>query len=213
MKIKTYLFRLFIGLTAFFFSIGVFAFGRYLFTAAPPAAVAAPPVYMGQSELSKYHDFMKAEPIVEEPTAEEKAAEKEAAAKFDAEGSYYFNSDAPKGFEDFENFTVNNKDYSSEDEEEYGKLIAPQGFVQAKNEFNFKRISIGDAQIQFETESVKGITYTFTGHFIETGNFNYLDAEKAAKVLEGRLVKKRRGVKIAETDAGFRWILEMSCGC
>ena len=209
MKIKNQLFRLSVALTAFFFSIGIFAAGRYLLNAAPKAVEPSPIADMEQPELGKYHDFTLPEPPDALPTDEEKAA----MAKFDAEGSYYFKGDAPRGFEDFENFTVNNKDYSSEDEAEYGKLIAPQGFVQTKKEFNFKSISIGDAQIQFETVAVKGISYTFTGHFTETGNFNYLEAEKAAAVLEGRLVKKRGAVKIAESGAVFGWDSNMSCGC
>lgn len=212
MKTKIYLFRLTVGLTAFFMSIGIFAVGRYFRTAAPP--IELPPtttVYMEPPAANNYHDFASAEPFVGVPDDSETEA---AAAKFDAEGLYYFaDGNAPKGFEDFENFTISNKDYAAENEEDYGKSIAPEGIVQTKKEYKLARISIGDAQIQFETESLKGITYSFTGHFTETRNFEYLESEQTDKVLEGRLVKKRQGVKIAESDVSLGWTSNMSCGC
>ena len=212
MKTKIYLFRLTIGLTAFFMSIGIFAVGRYFLTAAPPTELPPPPTVSVEppAAANNYHDFTSAEPFVGMPDDSEKEA---AAAKFDAEGSYYFNGDAPKGFEDFENFTISNKDYAAANEDDYGKLIAPEGIVQTKKEYKLARISIGDAQIQFETESLKGITYSFTGHFTETRSFEYLESEQTGKVLEGRLVKKRRGVKIVESDVSFGWTSELSCGC
>ncbi|MDQ2747332.1 MAG: hypothetical protein M3T96_08740 [Acidobacteriota bacterium] len=213
MKTKIYLFRLTIGLTAFFMSIGIFAVGRYFLTVAPPTELPpVPTVFMEPpAAANNYHDFASAEPFVGVPDDSETEA---AAAKFDAEGSYYFtNEDAPKGFEYFENFTITNKDYAAENEDDYGKLIAPEGIVQTKKEYKLARISIGDAQIQFETESLKGVTYSFTGHFTETRNFEYLESEQLSKVLEGRLVKKRKGVKIAESGVSFGWTSNLSCGC
>ena len=211
MKTKIYLFRLTVSLTAFLFSLGVFAIWTYCRTAALPP----PPItYMTQPDLKDFHDFSAATPVAEKPDSSISETKKDdETTKFDAEGFYYIAGEIPKGFEDFENFNVINKNYESEDESEYGKLIAPKGAVQTNKEFRFSRISIGGGQIQFETERVKGISYSFSGRFIEMRNFIYLEAEAVEKVLEGRLIKKRNGVKIIERDVKFGWYLEPGCGC
>jgi len=210
MKTKIYLFRIVAGVLAFLFSLGIFTVWQsFQITAAPtpPSAVSE----YDSVNLRETYPMMSFETVDEPPMP--KTLKDEAETKFDAEGYYYISGDVPKGFEDFENFNVTNKNYKSEDEAEYGKLIAPEGYVQTKKEFKFRKISIGNGQIQFETERIKGISYTFSGQFTETRNFIYLESEAVEKVLEGNLIKKRSGKKIAETQAAFGWFIELSCGC
>ena len=210
MKTKIHLFRIAAGVLAFLFSLGIFTVWRYFQTT---AAAPAPPiiVQIDSEKLRETYPLMPSETGDEPPVTE--LPKDEAGTQFDAEGYYYISGDAPKGFEDFVNFNVANKDYKTENEAEYGKLIAPEGYVEADKELKFRKISIGSGQIQFETERIKGISYTFSGQFTETRNFVYLESEAVEKVLEGRLIKKRSGKKIAETQAAFGWFIELSCGC
>ncbi|MCY7374798.1 MAG: hypothetical protein LH472_02350 [Pyrinomonadaceae bacterium] len=208
MKTKIYLFRLTVGLTAFLFSLGVFAIWKYRRTAAPPQAEIIQP------DLKNFHDFTSAATIEEKPDCSNADVKKDdEAAKFDAEGFYYIADKTPKGFENFEHFNITNKNYRTENEDEYGKPIAPGGFVLTKKEFKFTKISIGGEQIQFETERLKGISYSFTGRFIETRNFVYLEPEETEKVVEGKFIKRRNGVKIAESEVKLGWFAELGCGC
>ncbi len=211
MKTKFYLFRSVAGSLAFLFSLGIYTIWRSFQTT---AAAPTPPPAISECESEKLRETY---PIMPSETKAEPAmpetARDEAETKFDAEGSYYMSDDAPKGFEDFVNFYIINKDYKTEDETEYGKPVAPEGYVQTEKEFRFNKISIGSEQIQFETERVRGISYAFSGRFTETRNFVYLEAGAVEKVLEGRLIKKRGGKKIAETQVNFGWTIESSCGC
>jgi hypothetical protein len=212
MKTKFYLFRIVAGSLAFLFSLGIYTVWQSFQTTAAPT----PPPAMAETDLKKLSEtypmlLLPSEITV--ATAITENVEDEAESPFDAEGYYYIAGELPKGFKDFESFNVRNKNYESEDESEYGKLIAPQGSVDTGKEFNFRKISIGNDQIQFETESVKGIIYSFSGYFTKTRNFVYLEPEEKLEVLEGRLIKKRGGKKIAEAQMKFGWFAELECGC
>jgi len=218
MKTKIYLFRLTVAATAFLFSTGGCMAWRYFQSTVPTPKNES--VQFDSSNVHKTYPSVGFEPVsklpnplVPEPAPETITAASETEAEFDPEGYYYIADELPKGFGDFENFNVMNKDYESEDESEYGKLVAPKGSVQTKKEFKFNRISIGGGQIQFETERIRGISYSFSGRFTETRNFIYLKSEEIEKVLEGRLIKKRKGVTVAERDVKFGWYQIAGCGC
>jgi hypothetical protein len=210
MKTKIYLFRIVAGVLAFLFSLGIYTVWESFQTTVAPT----PPPAMSEYDsvkLRETYPMMPSETKAEPAMPETKNDEAE--TKFDAEGYYYIVGDLPKGFEDFDTFNVRNKNYESEDESEYGKLIAPQGSVDTGKEFDFSKISIGNDQIQFETVSVKGISYSFSGKYTVTRNFIYFEPEEKLQVLEGRLIKKRGGKKIAEAQVKFGWFAELECGC
>jgi hypothetical protein len=214
MKIKIHLFRLTVAAVAFLFGTGCFTAWRYFqsFTSTPEKEFAQADL----SNISENYPTIAVEPAIElpKPPVPESASEANTETpEFDAEGYYYIAHETPKGFEEFVSFSVINKNYESEDEDKYGKLMAPKGSVQAEKEFKFSRISIGNGQIQFETERIRGISYSFTGRFIETRNFIHLEAGEVEKVLEGRLIKKRKGKTIVERDVKFGWFFEMGCSC
>ena len=213
MKIKIHLFRLTVAAVAFLFSTGCYTAWRYF-----QSSVSTPEKEFAQADLSNisenYSPVVKPVIKLPNPTVPESASEANTdTPEFDAEGYYYIAGENSKGFKDFETFSVMNKDYESDDPAEYGKVIAPKGSVQTDKEFRFSRISIGNGQIQFETESIRGISYSFTGRFIETRNFIHLEAGEVEKVLEGRLIKKRKGKTIVERDVKFGWFFEMGCSC
>ena len=132
---------------------------------------------------------------------------------FDPEGNYHILGDLPKGFEDFTNFTINNKNFDVDEEDEnWGKLIAPTGFVDAKTESTeLISISIGSGKLQFKTKSAKGISYEFRGEFLVKGNFYTLDSED--KVLKGILTKMQTGKKKVKAEVTFGWFLKTYCSC
>lgn len=213
MKTKTRLFRLTVAAIAFLFSTGCYTAWGYF-----QSPVEAPEKEFIQPDLTNIIEAAPpvVKPVIElpNPTVPEPASEADTdAPEFDAEGYYYIAHETPKGFEEFVSFNITNKNYESEDEDNYGKLMAPKGSVQGKKEFKFSRISIGNGQIHFETESIKGISYSFSGRFTETRNFIYLETEEVEKVIEGRLIKKRNGKTIVERDVKFGWFLEMGCSC
>lgn len=209
MKIKIYLFRLTVAATAFLLSLGGYAAWRYVQSPFLKTRAVLPEA----REISAPVVSATINAPVSESAAEVAAAAPPVKSEFDPEGYYYIADETLKGFEDFENFSLINKNYESENPDEYGKLIAPKGAVTTKKEYKFVRVGIGGGQIQFETERVKGISYSFSGYFTETGNFLDLESEAVEKVLKGRLIKKRQGKTIAERDASFGWYLEPGCGC
>lgn len=211
MKTKKYLFRIVVGSMAFLFSLGAFSMWRYFQTFAAPTPPTV--VQIDSAKLSETCPVMPTDGKADALPAEEIKKDEADTTLLDAEGYYYIAGDTPKGFKEFENFNITNKNYNSENEDDYGKLIAPEGYVQTNKELKFNKISIGNGQIQFETERVKGISYTFSGRFTETRNFVWLEQEAVEKVLEGHLIKKRHGKKIAEAQVKFGWFAELSCGC
>jgi hypothetical protein len=131
------------------------------------------------------------------------------AAEFDPEGFYYFLDEPPKGFEDLENFTINNKNLKGDvHSRDYGKLVPPSGYIQTGKKFEFSKISIGDGNIFFETKEVTGINYEFNGKFLVKGNFYTLDED--AKVLEGVLTKRQNGKIVAESNVTFGWFIDLT---
>ena len=133
-------------------------------------------------------------------------------AMFDPEGNYSIMGDSPKGFEDFYNFTITNKNFAGDSEDEnWRKLIAPIGFVEASNQYEFRNISIGNGKIQFRTKTIKGISYKFSGEFLIKGNFYTLAPDE--KVLEGVLTKLQSNKMTAKSTVTFHWYFETSCGC
>lgn len=215
MKLRKYLVRTVVGATAFLFGLGIFTTWQYARTAPEKAARIELIAASENSSPVAFKSIIELpNPLATENIAETKSEPSTEESEFDAEGYYYISGDnQPKGFEDFENFNITNKDYKTEIEDDYGKLIAPEGYVQTKKELNFNKISIGSNQIRFETERVKGISYSFEGEFIETRRFIYLEPEETEKVLKGVLIKKRNGKKIAEAEVDFGWFAELSCGC
>ncbi len=117
-----------------------------------------------------------------------------------------------KGFEDFEEISVTVTDYenASEENDYRGIPIPPKGYVLAKKEFKFSRISLSSKTMAFETQAIKSVSYKFSGKFIEKAPFWNFDSE--TPVLEGRLVKFKKGKKVAEGNIQLNWY-GGGCGC
>ena len=203
MKIKTYLFRLFVAVAAFIFGVGFYNSGLYLQSLFPSTGETA------TSFCPLFEQEIAVVPIVENlpVTGQNDSASDshgDGRYDFDATGDYYiFDSESkpaalPKAFSDFEEISITTRDYANASaENDYaGDAIPPRGYVQAKKAYNFVRINVADRKIAFQTETKKGISYKFVGNFIDNSNNSATDEYYD---LEGHLTKMRNGKKIAET--------------
>ncbi|CAN5287935.1 hypothetical protein BH20ACI1_BH20ACI1_18500 [soil metagenome] len=207
MKAKTYLFRFAVAFTAFVCGVGFFGVGRYFqktFAAKEQKVeLAAPaPIIVEQAET----------PVIEKTDVADDS-EENAKYEFEVGGFYSIIGELPKGFEDFEEISVTIMDYenASEETDYEGISIPPKGYLlQAEKEFNFTRISLTNKLMAFETQTVKGISYKFSGKFLEKAPFWNFDSE--TPVLEGHLVKFKKGKKAAESNVRLQWY-GGGCGC
>lgn len=211
MKAKIYLFRFAVAFTAFVCGVGFFGVGRYFQAVISTKAekiesAAAAPIVVEQAEM----------PVIEKTdvAADVVVADSEEKVKYEFEvgGFYSIIGVVPKGFEDFEEISITITDYenASEETDYKGIPIPPEGYVQAKKEFKFSRISLSNKLMAFETQTVKGINYQFSGKFIEKAPFWDFDSE--TPVLEGHLVKFKKGKKVAESNVRLQWDGGV-CGC
>lgn len=133
-------------------------------------------------------------------------------AYFDPEGSYYLLDEAPKGFEDFKQFNINNKKLDVDPRDKsYGDVVAPTGSILLLKDNNqgslvrFKNLEISDGKLMFEAQSNNGVSYEFDGEFAVKGNFYTLDQD--AEVVKGVLIRKENGETVAESRVDFGWEL------
>ncbi len=199
MKAKIYLFRFAVAFTAFVCGIGFFGVGKYFQTAfaakEQKVELAAPvPIVVEQA----------ATPIFEKAEAADDS-EENAEGEFDIDGFYGIIGEMPKGFEDFVEMGITTLRYENASEENsYEEIpIPPEGYIWTDKKYKFAKISVNNKYMAFETQTIKGISYKFSGKFIEKAPFWKLYEQKP--VLEGHFIKLSKGKKIAETDVRFIW--------
>ncbi len=107
-------------------------------------------------------------------------------------GEYYiFDETLPKGFHDFDYIEIVTHEYITTD---LWVPIPPKGSLQTKRNYRFAAVSVSPDFVTFETESIKGVQYRFTGKY-----HPYQD-EKEGDTISGRLMKLGNGKIIAEMD-------------
>jgi hypothetical protein len=187
MKIKIYLFRFAVAFTAFVFGIAFFNAGQYFQSAFSTAEQKAELI-----EPVSIEEITYPLPIIEQaktPAFEQTDAtadsDENTGCEYDGYGDYYVVGDLPKEFKDFYGINLATRNFKAKSEDcPIGIPIPPEGYVQTTREYKFTRINMGNKQIAFETETIKEISYKFTGKFVVLG------------VLEGRLTKMRNGKKV-----------------
>lgn len=212
MKLKNYVLRVAVALTAFGLCVGLIEIGRYLTADS----------YLKTEEFKAVQSVEKKSPVnlplevaVSPPRFEQPpeisslVTEEKNGYEFDAGSDYYIIGNLPKGFRDFENLSIVTRDYENASEENNyeGVPVPPKGFIFTKKQFNFTRINIANRQIAFETVAKKGISYQFVGEFIEEEAIEVKDKDGYEytdyAVLKGRLKKMRDGKKITESEVKF----------
>ncbi|MDX6694582.1 MAG: hypothetical protein QOF02_2185 [Blastocatellia bacterium] len=112
---------------------------------------------------------------------------------FDPSGYFYAKEKLPKGFEDFDHLTLMEKREKSE----------RAGVYTTRNEaYEFR--ALDSWPFKFDTEAVKGISYSFDGKFHMACIFEE-EARKMAEAIfaEGQLLKLENGLEIARTPVQF----------
>ena len=212
MKLKNYVLRVVVALTAFGLCVGLFEIGRYLTADSHLKTEELRTIQPVEKELP---ENLPAKPAVfalrdeQTPIISPTETEEKTEYKFDAGNEYYIIGKLPKGFRDFESLNIVTRDYANASEENNyeGMPIPPKGFFLTKKEFNFTRINIANQQIAFETEAKKGVSYQFVGEFVEEEAIEAKDKDgyeyTGYAVLKGRLKKMRDGKKIVESEVKF----------
>lgn len=211
MKIKKYLFCIAIGITACVFGLNIVNVAQYFQSVYQTNNEKAELTAPLEIQTIRYEDLLYpprginlAENFIINETPANTETEDKSAYEFDAEGEYYLIGDLPEGFKDFDTLGIETRNYEnvSEENDWKGVPIPPEGFVLTKKKFKFVRINIANREISFETESKKGISYKFTGKFIDAEEIKFDDYSEYI-VLKGRLTKLRDGKKIAESEVKF----------
>ncbi|MGD9563601.1 MAG: hypothetical protein AB7F88_01820 [Pyrinomonadaceae bacterium] len=125
-------------------------------------------------------------------------------------GGYYNFGDAeslPKAFRDLRYVEIELYDLEKMDDVgNPGAPIPPKGYLRAEREFKFKRIAIAGKQIAFQTETIKGVSYRFTGKQLA---LDYCETDGDTPDVAGELIKIVNGKWAASIKAE----LYEECGC
>ena len=188
MTVKGHIFRLAIALTAFVFSVGLHAGWRYF-----------------QSNFERQNNIPAAPDSEPQRPMSVVGQNTEPESAFDAFGYYYLVDGGPKGFEDIDHLSIFTADYEvNQNAYSIREIpISPEGYVWASQRHKMTSLSIENGQMSFATETVRGISYQFSGRFLIRGSFYNLPQKTI--VLEGRFIKIHKGTRIAISKVRFTW--------
>ncbi len=146
------------------------------------------------------------EPVLPVAATPEKAREPNKDDEYDFSPHGYFYLDVekiPKAFEDIDHLEVTTIDYDKTNADGTdGVPIPPKGLLKTTKEFKFTRIAIYDRQIEFQTETIGGVSYRFSGRYSTPEDY---ERDSSLSDLTGRLIKIKNGKWAAEMTAGFMW--------
>ena len=115
---------------------------------------------------------------------------------FDPSGYFYAAGKLPQPFEEFDHFTLLKKHDDDEDSTGQG-LYTSQGRVH-----RFNGLKSGGDSLEFTTDAVNGVSYSFTGQFKYPcifEEFHESSTKPGAIAAEGKLLKLVDGKTVAET--------------
>ncbi len=213
MNLKTILLNLIIGTLTFAIGVAWIAVFRYFLESRSTSQTES--IKMERSEFD-INDPNSVLPIdFEEEKLSDPKEDEENLRYFDPEGRYYLLEES-KTFGDFFLFTIANKNFEVESEDErFGDFMPPQGTLLLEDSdsgedgcemhdyFDIPNIEIEDGKISFTTKTRNGISFEFNGEYLVKGNFYTLELEE--KVLKGTLTKKKNGKPVAEEELKFGW--------
>lgn len=148
------------------------------------------------------------EPIFVGPSVDDESRSVDPNEEFDASGSYAIDVEKVlKAFADIDRLLIETNDYTSDANGEVTVTkIAPRGSLFTNKELRFERISIGNNKLVFQTATVNGVSYKFSGSFLTEA---YCETDGDTPDLKGRLIKIKNNKWAAEMEAEFY----MQCGC
>jgi len=116
---------------------------------------------------------------------------------FDPDGSFWIYGKPPNEFEDFSGINLNAKHLR--------RLPAPGVDLTNGKNLRFKSLLVARNKFTFATVAIRGISYSFSGHFLKGGVFAAANLDQETPVLEGTLTKLKNGRKVAEAKLRFTY--------
>ena len=121
--------------------------------------------------------------------------QQERKSKFDPDGSFWINGNAPDGFLDFSGINLNAKRI---------RRLPPAGVqLNSGKAFRFRTLSVTQERFTFNTVVVSNISYSFVGKFLRGGVFETAQLDDETPVLEGVLTKYKNGKKVSQASIKF----------
>jgi hypothetical protein len=118
-------------------------------------------------------------------------------AAFDPSGSFWIQGTPPKEFENFSGINLNPN---------HNKRMPGSGVDLTDGaHLRFKTVSVSKRKFTFTTVAVHEVYYSFNGRFLKGGVFAESLLDDQTPVLEGTLVKWRRGRKLGEAELKFTY--------
>lgn len=200
---------------------GILAFG----VGFAGVAVAAAAVETLSSLFSKNDIAERKAPVIEQTTAPPAAIVTETISnevestneteseddtvEFYAGGMFYIDGEKlPIEFRDIVSLDIVTHDFDKmNDDGTAGVPIPPKGELRTKKQFRFSRIGINGKTIAFQTETVNGVSYRFTGSYRSRDS---CETDGPTPDLTGKLIKIKDGKWAASMKVGF---YAEGCGC
>lgn len=147
--------------------------------------------------------------MIPEALIESADAKVPATEEFDPSGEYYLDLEkVPKTFSNIDHLYLQTREAYDENGQFVDRPIVPKGLIRTTQDFAFTRLAVGNREISFQTATIDGTSYRFTGHF-NLSSDAYCETGEDKPELEGRLIKIKDGKWAAEHHAEFY----VSCGC
>lgn len=168
-------------------------------TAEPVATTVQPIVY---EPVVRDMTIATVEPSIEEEPVKNPTRE------IYIDGTYsFFSEELPKPFRELGYIEITTLDYEKTDANgEPGVPIPPKGLLYAGREFKFSRIGVNGKLIAFQTKTVNGVSYKFTGEYLA---LDYCETDGPTPDITGELIKIVNGKWAASMKAK----LYAECGC
>ena len=126
----------------------------------------------------------------------------DAVQEFDPSGYYYVDTnELPRTFADLADLEIEAREYYQVGEDWHSRPIVPKGSLNARYYHTLPRLSVIGREIAFQTSTLNGVSYRFTGRFVDDSEYNDHIGESPALV--GRLIKIKDGKWEAETEVKF----------
>lgn len=127
-------------------------------------------------------------------------------ADFDPFGGYVIRGRKPRGFDDFDNFTLDiaGEPARGRDIKVVGGVVTSSGGHDS-TVFQLERMNLSVSKLSFTTETVGGVGYEFEGRFLRGGALSRFS--RKVSVLEGVLTKYVGGAKVAERRLRFNFVV------
>ena len=117
--------------------------------------------------------------------------------RFDPDGTFWIQGKPPAAFTDIGGINLNSR-RSKRFPMAGVELVSGRRLV-------FKLLNVKRDSLSFTTTSLRGISYSFSGHFLRGGTFSAADLDEQTPVLEGTLTKLQAGRKVAEAKLKFTY--------